>query len=132
MQPLNDDDYFSGLCSRLPGGTDRVEPFEVSIEDWRPEPGKCHDNVDVFVRSSRPQYRPVRGWLVSEQGAGVYWLAAHSVVCDQYGNLLDITPPISDPARLGMRFLRHLGTQEQFLSLLPRNNQRILVCHSRA
>jgi hypothetical protein len=129
MQSSADDAYFSGLCKRLHVGADPVEHFEVSLGNWRPEPAQCHENVNAWVRN-RPQYRTVRGWLVSEQGPGLYWLTAHSVVCDQQGKLLDITPPIRDTARLETRFLRHLGTEEQFSALLPRNNQRILFCDS--
>jgi hypothetical protein len=115
---VGDDAYFSALCARLRVETESVEPFEVSFEDWRPEPANCHENVDIWVKN-RPEHRAVRVWLVGEQGPGLYWLVAHSVVCDPGGNLLDITTPLPDPARLGLPFLRHLGTDEQFSALRP-------------
>ena len=127
MNSPKDQAYFEDVCARLPNGAEPVEPGRVFTGNWQPEPARCHENVAVWVRN-RPEYCIVRGWLVRKQGAGAHLLVAHSVVSDQQGRLFDITPPIPDPARVDMRFLRHLGSEDEFWALLPRNNQRVLFC----
>jgi hypothetical protein len=52
---------------------------------------------------------------------------AHSVVESEPGILYDITPPKPNAERLAMRFVRHLGTEEEFSALRMRYSQYIYL-----
>jgi hypothetical protein len=86
------------------------------------EPGYnvCHLNVARWVKENR-ECTPVRGWLDS---GGI--LDAHSVVADAYGTLFDITP-LQLP---GLRFVRHLGTENEFWALVKCPGQVNCVLYS--
>jgi len=115
-------DYFSNVYARLPGETEAWSYTEGTLPSWSRE-GQCHRNADIWAEHNA-QSRAVRGWLVSDQGYGCYVLTAHSLVWDaDRERLLDITPPLFDPDRQSMRFLRHLGSEEEFMALLPRYTQ---------
>ena len=61
-----------------------------------------------------PEAKAVRGWLFWGPGVdGRYNIMAHSVV-DEAGVLVDITPIDENTPREGLRFLRHVGTEEEF------------------
>jgi hypothetical protein len=71
----------------------------------------CHDNAANWV-ADHPEYRVVRGWLLWPQAGPPYMLHAHSVVSGPAG-LLDVTP-LRDT---GLHFLKHEGSDQDFLSL---------------
>jgi len=48
-------------------------------------------------------------------------LTAHSVVRDQNGQLIDITPLGNERDRVGMRFVPHIGTEQEFKSMKDSN-----------
>ncbi len=42
----------------------QVEQFkEVSIDNWHPEIGRCHENVDRWIEAN-PECAAMRGWVV--------------------------------------------------------------------
>jgi hypothetical protein len=90
--------YEWDICARLKAS--QVVPFiEVSVGDWRPERSRCHDNVDIWIKSN-PRHVAVRGWVVyASDGKDGVGLTAHTVVKDEDGNLFDITPIEDERAR---------------------------------
>jgi len=93
-----------------------VARINVATGDWAPKHGYCHDNVSQFVERN-PSYRAVRGWLIfGMEFSPTIELMAHSVVENDSGALLDITP-----AREGvpiLPFLRHTEDEEVFRDLV--------------
>jgi hypothetical protein len=71
----------------------------------------CHDNAAKWV-AEHPEYEVVKGWLLWPQAGPAYMLHAHSVVSGPDG-LVDVTP-LREP---GLHFLRHEGSDEEFLAL---------------
>ena len=108
--------YEWDICVRLKAS--QVVPFkEVSVGDWRPERSRCHDNVDIWIKSN-PRHVAVRGWVVyASDGKDSVGLTAHTVVKDENGNLFDITPIEDERARPGMIFVFHLGNDVSFHAL---------------
>ena len=112
-------DYEAEICQRL-GQAEQVQFREVSIGGRKPTVANCHDNVDEWVRMY-PRDSAVRGWVTdADFGVGVR-LTAHSVVRGADGKKFDITPMAKEAdrksLRLGMRFVEHLGSDEEFLAL---------------
>lgn len=112
-----------GLYRRLAEAV--VAPFVgVSIGDWKPSEGLCHHNVTAYVEEDK-DCRAVRGWLVFNYNKDTMGLVpvvrftAHSLVERKDGSLIDITP-----SRASQRypFLRHDGTEDEFLRLVQENN----------
>jgi hypothetical protein len=108
-------DYFRRLYERLPEAV-RIPSRQVHLDDWKPAPNKCHENVNHWVRLN-PECAAVRGWI--------FWLPhetercrfiAHSVAEEQ-GDLIDIAPIRPGSPREMLLFLRHLGTEEEFQSM---------------
>lgn len=104
-----------------------VVPFdERRGADWAPVENQCHYNVDRWV-SEHPGTRAVRGWLVfdfEKTSMGlvhVVRFTPHSVVEDEDGRLVDITP---SGASRRYPFLRHTGSDEEFEQLVT---SRMLV-----
>jgi len=111
MVPLNIETYFQSLYARRHSAA-RIRHRSVSIGDWVPERNRCHANVDHFVKLNQCS-KAVRGWMIiSEDANGRCWFEAHSVIEEQ-GELLDITLPDQAACNL-IRFLRHVGTEEEF------------------
>lgn len=106
--------YFVCLFERLK----KTEPLrfdDVSLGDWEPEPSRCHANVE-FWKTRHPQLEVMRGWLVQElEEIGRYQLTAHSLL-DDHGCLIDITLR-NESDRVGMRFLRHGGSDKEFFGV---------------
>lgn len=89
----------------------------VHIGDWRPRPNKCHENVS-FAVSRDPRYKAVRGWIAADyRDIGVMKFFAHSVLEAPDGHLIDITP---NPARWQYGFIRHDGTDEDFVDVVEK------------
>lgn len=108
-------DYDSYFRELLKGESKAAKvPFRtVSHGEFVPKKNDCHNNVDYWV-AHHPQTKAVRGWVFWGPGAdGRFNIMAHSVV-DEYGTLVDITPIDENTPREGLRFLRHLGSAEEF------------------
>ena len=98
----------------------------VSHDGWSPEASKCHENVDYWVKLN-PHLKAVRGWMiVTEDESGRCIYEAHSVV-EADGKLYDITLP-NQAACVGIRFVRHRGTKDEFFEVLD-NNRRSSVTY---
>lgn len=109
---MNYDAYFRELLERE-GDAGSVPLLVVSHGDWAPKKNDCHNNVDYWA-AHYPGVKAVRGWLFWGPGVdGQYNIMAHSVV-DETGVLVDITPIDENTPRDGLRFRRHVGTEEEF------------------
>ena len=113
---MDSESYRTQICTGL-----RVAlpvPFiSVKTEDWQPQVGHCHENVDQWVRVS-PGHTAVRGWVtVYTDGANKTFLTPHSVVRDEDGRLFDITPLGSESVRSTMLFVPHPGSEDEFFRL---------------
>ena len=88
----------------------------VEIGDWKPSEHECHGNVTTWCERN-PQHKPVRGWLFFDFDD--YFphvrFVAHSVIEDENGNLIDITPVISFSR---YPFIRAEEDEEMFASLV--------------
>ena len=83
-------EYFRQLLQRVDQAV-KVPFRAVSHEGWQPEPNKCHENVDCWVKH-HPQSSAARGWMFWPSVLpGRYEFRAHSVV-EEDGGLFDITP----------------------------------------
>lgn len=86
-----------------------------SNDQFHPEAGACHTNVDQWCRLN-PTHKPVRGWLVFDHSAvGRFLFVAHSVVEDEKGNRFDVTPqrPIGQYG-----FLQDEAFDEEYMLLI--------------
>jgi hypothetical protein len=109
---MNYDSYFSELLERE-SDAERVPFRAVRRGDWLPKKNDCHNNADYWA-IHYPEIKAVRGWLFWGPGDDDrYNIMAHSVV-DEAGVLVDITPIDESTPREGLRFLRHIGTDEEF------------------
>jgi hypothetical protein len=109
---MNHDSYFSELLERE-SDAERVPFRAVSRGDWSPKKNDCHNNVDYWVMHY-PEIKAVRGWLFWGPGEDArYHIMGHSVT-DEAGVLLDITPIYENTPRDGLRFLLHVGTEDEF------------------
>ena len=92
---LTDEDlaaYAAQLYRRRAEGV-IVRPATVQIGDWTPDEHECHGNVTTLCEVSS-NHSPVRGWLYFDFGGFLAYVRfnTHSVVIDEHGELLDITP----------------------------------------
>jgi hypothetical protein len=69
---------------------------------WQPEAQECHRNAEIWCKLCSG-FRHVQGWLVADYGYQTQFIA-HSVVENEKGELVDITP--NDLGR-DYLFLRH-------------------------
>ncbi|HEX4020420.1 MAG TPA: hypothetical protein VHX63_04685 [Acidobacteriaceae bacterium] len=122
MTQVSAEDYFASLHSRL-HEAEHMQRRKVESEGWKPEPAKCHENVDFWV-SLNPNIKAVRGWMVLPMGIdGQCMYDAHSVI-EEDGVLYDITLR-EDAAGEYIPFLRHIGTDEEFSKLIANHSQKI-------
>ncbi|WOB79900.1 hypothetical protein [Brevundimonas nasdae] len=93
--------------------------LEVEFRDGEAaRPNDCHANA-VRWAAQTPDAIPVHGWLIEAHDEFQLHIVAHSVVSDERGRLIDVTPmPIASP-----RFIPHHGTGDAFFGLLPRCNR---------
>jgi len=121
--------YETEICQRLEGAD--LIPFRpVSTHDWQPAVAKCHDNVDTWVRMN-PNHRVVRGWVTNGNYIVFIGLTAHSIVRGPDGVMFDITPLYDETGRgevvrQGMRFVEHLGSDEEFFAF--EKEERSILC----
>lgn len=120
------DDYRAAICKALPSAT--VIPFvAVSPDCWQPKVAGCHPNVNRFV-DENPGHTAVRGWAtVGTDGGTQILLTGHSVVQGSDSHLFDITPLESESIRPTMRFVLHVGSDEEFFRL-TNLFQPFLIC----
>lgn len=92
-----------------------------------PLPHECHRNAEAWV-ALHPAHRVVRGWLVydySLSAVPMMRFQAHSVVEDDEGQLIDVTP---HEARGPTPFLRHPDGNEMF-DLVVSKREIISISH---
>lgn len=106
--PVDIHAYFELLLERI--STAAIVPH-MPVTYSEGEFNNCHANAAKWV-ADHPEYEVVRGWLLWPQAEPPYMLHAHSVVSGPDG-LVDVTP-LRDQ---GLHFLRHEGSEEEFLSL---------------
>ena len=84
-----------------------VVPFVArSLGEWRPDEGECHRNCDWWALHN-PGCEAVRGWLLFGFGMfGFIRFNPHSVIKEEDGTLIDITP---SKASQRYPFIRHWG-----------------------
>jgi hypothetical protein len=104
--------YVTAFCQRMHEAT-RVPFVPVTMDDWQPQVGDCHNNVTAWV-ARHPDHVAVRGWVTWHAVYNGVRLTAHSVVQALDGSLFDITPLINESYRQGMRFVRHVGDEQTF------------------
>ena len=63
----------------------------------------------------------VRGWVTYADFGVSIGLTAHSVVRDRDGQLFDITPLGNERDRVGMWFVPHVGTEQEFKTMQQSN-----------
>lgn len=96
-----------------------LERREYEYRDGnRPRENDCHANA-IRCAAEAPGMVPVHGWLIETEDQWQVILVAHSVVSDEAGRLIDVTP-MAFPAS---RFLVHHGKAADFFRRLPRCNQ---------
>jgi hypothetical protein len=117
---LDRTDYQKRICQGLCQA--KLVPYrEVSFADGIvPKVAECHRNVERWVEEN-PGTSVVRGWVTYADYGVAIGLTAHSVVRGADGQLFDITPLDNEYYRDTMRFLSHLGDNEQFLSMIKTN-----------
>jgi hypothetical protein len=93
--------------------------------DWQPDPNQCHRNVTLWC-GWYPIYTAVRGWLVADYvDIGRYRFFAHSIVENETGDLMDITP---NPASWSYPFLKHDPADGDFADIIE-EQKTICVTH---
>src|SRR5438552_1049877 len=84
-------EYAARLYARR-GDAVTIRDVRVQIGDWMPIPQDCHGNVATWIEYDKKS-KPVYGWLVADySGIGSVSFFAHSIVENEEGELLDITP----------------------------------------
>ena len=84
------DEYERDVCLRLQSA-EVVRFLKVSLPEWSPRVGGCHDNVDRRVEANSG-FAVVRGWVTCIDFQITIRVTAHSVVRGALGRLFDITP----------------------------------------
>ena len=89
---------------------------QVSVGDWQPTEHECHANVTYWCEFNT-NYKVVRGWLYFDFGNCMRFVrfTAHSVVEDENGLLIDITPT---KASTLYPFIRAEEDEEAFACLI--------------
>ncbi len=118
--------YRRAICIGLK--TAVLVPYvHVSIGDWQPRVGDCHNNVDHWVRE-KPGDSPVRGWVTfGTDGGTKILLTLHSVVRGADGRLFDITPLGNEVVRGTMFFVPHTESEDDFARLID-SRRNTLEC----
>jgi hypothetical protein len=112
--------YFAALHARLPTALP-MRHRKVVTHSWKPNRSECHANVDYWA-DHNPPLRIVRGWMiVSEDQSGRCQFEAHSVIGDGQ-DFFDITLQ-DEAACASMRFLPHIGTEEEFRAIEKMHRQ---------
>lgn len=93
----------------------RVPQLGDKLQNWTPEPGRCHDNVASWITLNR-LHQPARGWLYAPYLTlpNVARFLSHSIIVTEGGALMDVTLPSTEWTHL---FILHEGSDEEFLAL---------------
>jgi len=119
-------EYERSVCDRLANAT-RIPFRPVSFADGTvPKVGDCHRNADKWVEEN-PGTVVIRGWVTYADFGLAIGLTAHSVVQDRDGQLIDITPLGNERDRVGMRFVPHIGSEQEFTSM--KDSNVFIECH---
>jgi len=95
-----------------------LERRQIEYRDGsRPRENDCHANA-VRWAAEAPGLVPIHGWLIETESQWQVTLVAHTVVSDEAGRLIDVTP-MAIPVR---RFLVDRGSAADFFRRLPRCN----------
>jgi hypothetical protein len=111
-------DYELDICRRWTNA-EKVPFKQVAISNWRPMESKCHENVDFWVHANASsRIVAIRGWINSHIAIpNAIRLTPHSVVKGPHDKLFDITPFADERLRPHTRFVRHIGSEEDFNAL---------------
>jgi hypothetical protein len=109
-------EYMESICACLPRAS-HIAYQKVRFADGTlPPPGACHQNADRFAKEN-PGARVARGWVTYADFGLSTGLTAHSVTQGQDGQLFDITPLENERYRVGMQFVPHTGTEQEFVTM---------------
>nr|WP_316626857.1 hypothetical protein [uncultured Brevundimonas sp.] len=116
---LSEDDvaYFDALTKRAAGAAAPRRQTIIFRDGSEPRRNDCHANA-ARRAAEDPAVVPVHGWLIETDHGGFRRLAAHSLLRDGAGTLIDITPIDQE----GLAFIEHEGSAADFFALLPRFN----------
>ena len=118
------------LAARLYARVSEAIPLrmvEARIGECKPEPQRCHANAVTWAEYN-PGFKAVHGWLCADYRVlGKVAFIAHSVVEDQAGELLDITP-VHPVIRWRYPFLRDERPTADYLRMIKENG-RVEVTH---
>ena len=89
----------------------------TECEGWQPRLNDCHNNVDAWCRGNK-EFKPARGWLFYSLGyeADYVMFQQHSVLVDDAGRLVDITPSMAED---NYPFIYVVDPDEQFFAFDP-------------
>jgi hypothetical protein len=94
-----------------------VPAGEIDGGEWQPRLNDCHNNVDRWCAHNK-EFKPARGWLFYDLGyeADFVMFQQHSVLADDKGRLIDITPTKASDS---FPFIYVSETDEQYFSKEP-------------
>lgn len=103
----------------------QVDRRANDFPEWKPDLGKCHENVDRWVLT-HDGCTAIRGWLdISNEAIPPNRrFAAHSVVFDGT-ELFDITLGNNKPRH---QFVRHPGTDDDFMRFANSKTDHTVEC----
>lgn len=109
--------YVKSLYERREEGL-YVARQPIRLDDWQPSPNHCHANT-LILESYGRGLSAVHGWLYMDfEGSRDYVrFIAHSVIRDQSGNLIDVTPAATVSAPL-YPFIRANVTNTEYEMML--------------
>jgi hypothetical protein len=108
--------YERSVCDRLAQASLVAFRNVTFVDGSLPLPTACHQNADRWAEEN-PGASVVRGWVTYADFGLSVGLTAHSVVRGRDGQLFDITPLGNERDRAGMRFVPHLGTEQEFMMM---------------
>jgi len=109
-------EYEKSVCRRLKEAKPIQFQTVIFADGSGPPPNCCHENVNRWVKGN-PGAIAVRGWVTYADFGVSIGLTAHSVIQDRDGQLFDITPLGNERVRAGMRFVPHIGAEQEFATM---------------
>jgi len=95
--PIDASDCVRRLYERRGEAVEYTRETIAGPNGWSPTEHNCHDNVEAIAEMDS-RYSPVHGWLVCDYGDEVAFIA-HSILHDNDGRYIDVTPPDGRPIR---------------------------------
>lgn len=114
------EEYEKSICERLREAKPIPLQKVVFADGSEPQASRCYENVDRWVKENSGA-TAVRGWVTYADFGSSTGLTAHSVIRDRDGQPFDITPLGNERDRLGMRFVPHIGTEQEFKTMKEAN-----------